>query len=278
MVDVVGRVSGRSGGRSGGRVEDRLVGRRVRPVRAIRGGEGGTRVRAVGQEGGVDGRGGMDGFGARTGTGNSPDGAPAVRPEKLPPMPRRFVVADDDSLVLAGLEQRLRELGFEVVGTAANGEEARAVCEQLSPDMALLDQRMPREEGGSVARQVFAEFAIPSVICSAYSDAEDVEHANTAGVFGYVVKPAQAQQLRASILVAWRRYQEFISVNWEAAALRTRLAQRKYIEQAKWLIVRRDGCSENEALRMMQKTSRKERLGLIDVAHRVIAELGQESS
>jgi response regulator NasT len=205
--------------------------------------------------------------------GKEPAQSPAVqsiRADKLPERPVKILVADDEHLVASGLAANLKEMGFFVVGPAADGQEAIELCRTLQPDLALLDIRMPRTDGLAAAKAIFEQMAIPVIIFSAYSDRDYVESGAKIGVFGYMLKPVTQDQLRVNISVAWSRFLDFAAKNQEIAALKLRLENRKVIEQAKWLLVQKKNIDEPEAMRLLQQQARNNRRTLIDVAQSII--------
>lgn len=186
------------------------------------------------------------------------------------PHATRIMVADDEHLVATDISLTLGELGYVVVGPVGDGEAAVQLARMALPDLALLDIRMPKGDGISVAKRILTELGIPSVILSAYSDPPQVEEASHAGVFGYIVKPAEPDQLRVSINVALARFHEHLEIETESSELRRRLEQRRVIEQAKWILVSKKGMTEPDAMRAMQKAARDSRRPLLDVATSVI--------
>lgn len=199
-------------------------------------------------------------------TSMTPEAGTIDRPDGLPTKPTSVFVADDEHLVAVGMAASLRELGFDVPDPAADGEQAIAMCEALRPDLALIDIRMPKKDGLEVAEVLFAQFRIPVVIFSAYSDAEFVEASNRVGVFGYLLKPVTQDQLRVGISVAWGRYCDAMVKQNEIVKLEERLEARKVIEQAKWIIVKRKDISEPEAMKLLQRQARNNRRPLVEVA------------
>jgi two-component system, response regulator PdtaR len=191
-------------------------------------------------------------------------------PRKYPPHPNRLLVADDEHLVASGVAVNLRELGYEVIGPAADGEEAIEFCRLHHPDMALLDIRMPKKDGLSAAEFVFRRMGIPVMIFSAYSDPEYVTSGNRVGVFGYLLKPVTQDQMRVGISVAWGRFLDYMNQNSEISTLKERLEHRKIIEQAKWIIVKRKGVEEPDAMKLLQRQARNNRRTLVDVARSVL--------
>lgn len=184
--------------------------------------------------------------------------------------PSRILVADDDHIIAAGLAANLTDLGYTVVGPARDGHEAVELARQLKPDLALLDIRMPRLDGLAAAEAIYREMGIPVVILSAFSDPDFVDSATQIGVFGYLLKPVSADQLRVNLSIAWGRFSDAVAAREEVSALRTRLSERKFIEQAKWIIVKRRGIEEDEAMRLLQKQARNNRRPLVEVARGVI--------
>ncbi len=198
--------------------------------------------------------------------------ATSIRKDKiLPPnQPSRILVADDEHLVAAGLAATLRELGFDVVAVARDGADAVEMAQSLRPDLAMLDVRMPRVNGVEAAQTIFRSLGIPVVVLSAISDDEFVSCAATAGVFGYLLKPVSQEQLRVNLAIAWGRFLEHTLQSTEILDLRERLADRRIIEQAKWIIVKTKGIDEPEAQRLLQRLARNNRRTLADVARSIV--------
>lgn len=188
----------------------------------------------------------------------------------VPPHPERVLVADDEHLVAAGLVASLKDLGYGVVGPASNGTQAIEQCRAGSPDIAILDIRMPGLDGLAAAETIYNEMQVPVVMVSAYSDPEYVSTSNQAGVFGYLLKPVTRDQLRVGLEVAWARFLRHLELSEEVDTLASRLEQRKVIEQAKWIIVKRKSVEEPDAMRMLQKQARNGRKPLIEVAQAVV--------
>ncbi len=109
----------------------------------------------------------------------------------------RVVVADDHALLRAGTRQILESAGdIEVVGEAADAEEAVACCAAQRPDVLLLDVRMPGGGGLEAARRLADEQPeVAVVVLSAYDDDGYVRAALASGVAGYLLKTATGAEL-----------------------------------------------------------------------------------
>jgi DNA-binding NarL/FixJ family response regulator len=113
----------------------------------------------------------------------------------------RVLAADDQRVVREGLALLLSLLpGVEVVGTAANGEEALALTAQQRPDVVLMDLRMPGMDGTEATRRLRAEHpSVKVVVLTTYADDRSVVGALRAGAVGYLTKDAGASELQQAL-------------------------------------------------------------------------------
>jgi DNA-binding NarL/FixJ family response regulator len=111
--------------------------------------------------------------------------------------PARVVVADDQTVVREGIVMLLGLLpGIEVVGAAADGEEAVALVAGLAPDVVLMDLRMPRCDGVEATRRIRAEHpGTQVVVLTTFADDESLFPALAAGARGYLTKDADGDEI-----------------------------------------------------------------------------------
>ena len=109
----------------------------------------------------------------------------------------RVAIADDHSLVRQGLRRYLETAeGIEVVGEAANGVELLELVDEASPEIALVDIRMPEMDGLEAARQIRDKHPdIGIIMLTAYDDRQFVVEAVRSGARGYVLKARDAEHL-----------------------------------------------------------------------------------
>lgn len=109
----------------------------------------------------------------------------------------RLVLADDHEVTRTGFVALLAgNPEFAVVGQASDGEEALALCEQLRPDIAILDIRMPRLNGLGAARLLQQRQPEVKVVIFTMDDSPDhLEAAMTAGAVGYLLKDASRDEV-----------------------------------------------------------------------------------
>ncbi|MDX6731233.1 MAG: two-component system, chemotaxis family, protein-glutamate methylesterase/glutaminase [Baekduia sp.] len=121
---------------------------------------------------------------------------PALAPRTA--KPPRILVADDSTFMRRLLTQALRDAGFDVVGQAADGDEALALYRELRPDAMTLDLAMPGMDGIGVLRALRGErSSLPVVVVSAFSPAHGAQavDALAEGAFDLVAKPAFGEPL-----------------------------------------------------------------------------------
>ncbi|HTW19853.1 MAG TPA: response regulator transcription factor [Mycobacteriales bacterium] len=113
----------------------------------------------------------------------------------------RVVLADDQTLVREGLALMLSLVdGIDVVGMGVDGEQAVALVESESPDVALLDLRMPRVDGVEATRRIRETApAVQVVVLTTYADDESVFAALRAGARGYLTKDASSEEIERAI-------------------------------------------------------------------------------
>jgi DNA-binding NarL/FixJ family response regulator len=118
-----------------------------------------------------------------------------------PPAAIRVLVADDQRVVREGLVLLLELLGgIEVVGAAADGEQALALAADLRPDVVLMDLRMPRLDGVAATRRLRErDPEIRVIALTTYDDEQSVVQALRAGARGYLTKDAGAEEIRQAL-------------------------------------------------------------------------------
>jgi len=118
----------------------------------------------------------------------------------------RVLVADDHAILRGGLAAFLRAMeGMQLVGEAANGEEALRLARELQPDVVLMDIKMPVMDGVEATRAIRA--CCPRtqvVVLTSFVEDELVPRALEAGAIGYLLKNVSHQELAAAIRQAAR--------------------------------------------------------------------------
>jgi two-component system, response regulator PdtaR len=190
------------------------------------------------------------------------------------PVARRVLVAEDEALIRLDLVEMLREEGYEVAGEAADGDEAIKLATELRPDLVILDVKMPKVDGIEAASAIAGNRIAPVVILTAFSQRDLVERARDAGAMAYLVKPFAKRDLVPAIELAMSRFSELQALENEVAGLTERLETRKVVERAKGILMTKQGLSEPEAFRWVQRTAMDRRTTMKAVAEAVIENFG----
>ena len=174
----------------------------------------------------------------------------------------RILLADDEAILRLDLREMLAEAGHDVVGEAANGEEAVKMARQLQPEFIIMDVKMPVMDGLTAAKIIAEENIAPVLLLTAYSQQDIVEKASDAGVIAYLVKPIREEQLFPAMEIAAKRFTEMQQLNLELAQLKDSLETRKLLDRAKGILMTAHGMTEQEAYRKMQQFSMAKRISL----------------
>ena len=196
-------------------------------------------------------------------------------PEASTPAPssapaKTVVVAEDEALIRMDIAEMLRDAGYNVVAEAENGQRAVELAREFTPDLVLMDVKMPVMDGITAAEQIAEERIAPVVLLTAFSQRELVERAREAGAMAYVVKPFTVDDVVPAIEIAMSRFEEISALENEVADMKEQFATRKLVERAKSLLQTKMGLSEPEAFRWIQKTSMDRRLSMREVAEVII--------
>lgn len=182
----------------------------------------------------------------------------------------RVCIAEDDSLVAMNLRDLLEGLGHKVIAEVGDGIAAVQVAERLRPDLILMDIRMPSMSGIEASREIMQRCPTPILLLTAYSDPDLVRQADEAGVQGYLVKPVESADLQPAIVLAASRFRERTHLEQEAENLRQSLAERKLVERAKGILMRRLNLTEEEAYLRLKREARSRRVKMSVIAQHII--------
>jgi two-component system, response regulator PdtaR len=178
--------------------------------------------------------------------------------EELP----TILIVDDDRLIVATMSRGLRAAGFRVI-EAFDSAGALQLCNEHHPALAIVDYKMPGSTGVELARLIAEHTSAPVIFLSAYSDAEIVQEAISAGAMTYLVKPIDIGQLLPVIRSALGRAQDLQKLRTELKTVQTRS---KAISIATGLLMSRFRLSQKEAYERLRRHARSTRARLEDVA------------
>lgn len=189
---------------------------------------------------------------------------------KSPPSIKVLVI-DEDRGRAALLEQSLRDQGYEVLARLDNTDLLAERVEELHPDMIIIDLDSPN-------RDVLENMALlndrsprPVVMFAEQGDSDTITQAIRSGVSAYVVDGLEYSRITSILDAAAARFREFQALRRELVEARTELADRKLIEKAKGLVMKRHKCPEDEAFKAMRRMAMDQQKPLAEIARNIIA-------
>ncbi len=183
----------------------------------------------------------------------------------------RIVVAEDEPIIRLDLVETLCSEGYEVPADTGRGDEVVDLVKAHSPDLVLLDIKMPGLDGISAAQRINSETRTAVVILTAFSQRELIERAVEAGAMTYLVKPYQRSDLVAAIETALARFREHALLEDQVSDLAERLEVRKLIDRAKGRLIDEHDMSENDAFRFLQQQAMSTRRSMAEIANDILA-------
>lgn len=188
----------------------------------------------------------------------------------------RVLVAEDNALERSTLVDLLGALGHMVVAEVESGTAAIEKAQQFTPDAVLLDMHMPGASGVQAAEEIANALPGTAVVLitgdlSLTLSTADVLRSTAVALLPKPTPPTTLDAtLDATLRMAVTRARELIEARREAAEAKQQLEARKLIERAKGILMRRTGSSEQEAYRIMQRSSQDRSVRMVDIARAVI--------
>ncbi len=114
-----------------------------------------------------------------------------------------IMIVEDEAIVAKDIATSLAGLGYSICGVLSSGEEALVAAQKLRPDLILMDIMLQgKMDGVETARQITANYGIPVVFLTAYSDERTISRAKETNAYGYLLKPFEERELRTTIEMA----------------------------------------------------------------------------
>ena len=182
----------------------------------------------------------------------------------------RIMVVDEDSERRIILRQSLEQAGHEIVAEARAAMNLPQLVAELQPDVIIIDTHSPDRDTLEHIVVISQDAPRPIVMFSADNDSEKIREAVRAGVNAYVVDGLAPSRVQPIIDVAVARFEELQSLRSELQHAQTELADRKTIERAKGVLMKRRNIDEQEAYRQLRKMAMDENMKLVQVAQEIL--------
>jgi response regulator NasT len=183
--------------------------------------------------------------------------------------PLRIILAEGDKDARQTLDDALSRAGHKVV-CAANGRQLVELAKVGEPDVVITDLDLPDLDGIEAAVLVSRERETPVILLAGQLSAESLARVQQDPVMACLGKPVGPDNLLAAVAVAVARFRQYQQVKHEAADLKQALADRKLIERAKGVLMKRLGLGEDEAFSRLRKLASHHNLKLAAAAQKVV--------
>lgn len=184
-----------------------------------------------------------------------------------------IVIADDEALARMDLKEMLEEAGHKVVGQASDGVEAWKLVKEKSPDLAILDIKMPKMDGLQAAKLIAHDGLAPVLLLTAFGDEEIIEKAKNSMVFGYVIKPVEEKVLFPAIEIAISQYKKKCEMVNRVKSMEKEIEEKQIINRAKALLMKFYKVTEDQAHTQLQKVSMKRGKSMAEVSSMLVKEI-----
>lgn len=132
---------------------------------------------------------------------------------------KRILIAEDEAMTAADLKRSLALLGYEVIGIANSAPEAVSLAGLHHPDLVLMDITLSGQiDGITAAVAIRGNPGSPVVFLTAHADEPTMKRAMLAGPFGYLIKPFEEADLKATIEVSLHKYQSEVASRSQGTA------------------------------------------------------------
>jgi response regulator NasT len=186
-------------------------------------------------------------------------------------MSLRVLLVDHHSERAAAMADLLGREGFVVVETVTAPTSLAAKIDALKPDVVVLDLASPDRDALEALRLAGNETPRPMVMFCAEGDDSLVMEAMKAGVTAYAMDSVQVERLKPLLDLAIAQFTQFQHLREERDAARQTLADRKLIDRAKGILMKRKACDEDTAYGLLRKTAMDRGVKLTTLAADIIA-------
>ena len=126
-----------------------------------------------------------------------------------------ILVVEDESIVSKDIQNSLKKLGYNIVGSCNNAEEAIEIARENHPDVVLMDIMLKGKLTGIDAAEQIKLLNIPIIFLTAYADEATFAKAKVTEPYGYILKPFKEKDLNISVEMAIHRHKKLIELRKE---------------------------------------------------------------
>ncbi len=184
----------------------------------------------------------------------------------------KILLVHGDTEQRASLRQALAELGHELALEGTTCRELLNSARAVPPDLILCGVELADGDGVEALVSLSDEVAIPAIIVTKRTSLATVEQAILDHVMAYLIEPVDSHEIKPTIHLVLRRFEQFQELQSEVESLRQALSERKVIERAKGVLMNRDGIDEDAAYKKLRRMATDGRIRLHAAAESLLNE------
>ncbi|MGC2810212.1 MAG: ANTAR domain-containing protein [Bradyrhizobium sp.] len=182
----------------------------------------------------------------------------------------KIVIVDESPIRAAILEEGLREAGFTGVFHISEMQNLLTRIYALDPDIILIDLENPSRDVLEQMFQVSRAVRRPIAMFVDQSDAASIQASVDAGVSAYIVDGLKKERVKPILDLCVSRFNAFSKLQDELARARSALEDRKVIDRAKGILMKRKGLTEEEAYVLLRSTAMREKKKIGEIAQSIL--------
>ena len=171
-----------------------------------------------------------------------------------------------------------RALEHEIVETCRTAQDMINSAVARQPDLIVTAVDLPDMDGVSALVEISKTVAIPAIIVTPRTSLDIIERAMLDHVMAYLIEPVQEAEIKPTIHLVLRRFEQFREMQAEVESLRQALSDRKLIERAKGILMRRDDSDEDAAYKKLRRLATDARMKMVEAAQQILAADAERSS
>lgn len=182
----------------------------------------------------------------------------------------KVLLVDDEPGRAAILERALLDSGYQLVHRMSSMDQLQEHVQRVQPDVVIIDIEFPDRDCFDNMARVSRHVPKPIVMFTEESDELSIGLAIQAGVSAYIADGVSPERVRPIVQVAVARFREFQALQQELQATKDQLADRKIIDKAKGMLMKRRQMTEEEAYHALRKLAMQRKQKMADTARSVL--------
>lgn len=183
----------------------------------------------------------------------------------------KIILIDEQPERFEMLDAALRSQGHEIIARISASADIITAVQNAQPDVIIVDLDSPGRDTLESMQAITRDRPRPIVMFTNDGDSATIERAVKSGVSAYVVDGLSAERIRPILDVAIHRFHEYQQLRDELEQTRMQLTERKLIEKAKGILMKKRGLDEDQAYQSLRKMAMDRNLKLSELARSIIA-------